>query len=287
MTNLPLFSVLIANYNNGKYLLGAIDSVRNQTYTNWEIILVDDASTDNSQELYKELENDERIHIYYNKQNKGCAYTKHMCATKAHGIFCGYLDPDDQLLSNALQDSVSKLSESNDNVLSFSRFYICDAQMNIIKESRKLDLQGLSYLERRDYCPEHFAAFRRSAYEQMGGLDISLKAAVDQDLYFRLEELGKIVVIDKITYKYRDSPTSLSSRKFWCDYWNIILRHQTCIRRGLLVDNISFNDYQTIILTSANEEVKVAIKEKEEEIRSSLAYRLGRFLLKPLKIFKR
>ena len=46
--NQPLFSVLIANYNNGKYLMEAIESVRQQTYINWEIILVDDASTDNS-----------------------------------------------------------------------------------------------------------------------------------------------------------------------------------------------------------------------------------------------
>ena len=44
----PLFSVLIANYNNGKYLMDAIESVRQQTYTNWEIILVDDSSTDNA-----------------------------------------------------------------------------------------------------------------------------------------------------------------------------------------------------------------------------------------------
>ena len=52
MTNQPLFSVLIANYNNGKYLMDAIESVRKQTYTNWEIILVDGASTYDSHELY-------------------------------------------------------------------------------------------------------------------------------------------------------------------------------------------------------------------------------------------
>ena len=52
----PLFSILIANYNNGKYLMDAIESVRQQTYANWEIILVDDASTDNSHELYNELD---------------------------------------------------------------------------------------------------------------------------------------------------------------------------------------------------------------------------------------
>ena len=103
MTNQPLFSVLIANYNNGKYLMDAIESVRKQTYTNWEIILVDDSSTDNSHELYKELDQDERIHIFLNDQNRGCGYTKRRCAELANGEICGFFDPDDALLSEALE----------------------------------------------------------------------------------------------------------------------------------------------------------------------------------------
>ena len=106
MTNNPLFSVLIANYNNGKYLREAINSVYSQIYTNWEIILVDDASTDNSQEIYSELEKDDRIHIYYNEKNMGCGYTKRRCAELANGELCGFLDPDDALLPHALESHV-------------------------------------------------------------------------------------------------------------------------------------------------------------------------------------
>ena len=73
----PLFSILVANYNNGCYLMEAIESVYAQTYTNWEIIIVDDASTDNSNELYEKLSQDNRIHVYYNDKNMGCAFTKH------------------------------------------------------------------------------------------------------------------------------------------------------------------------------------------------------------------
>ncbi|MBO5404684.1 MAG: glycosyltransferase family 2 protein [Paludibacteraceae bacterium] len=85
MKNSLSFSILIANYNNGKYLMDAIESVRQQTYTNWEIILVDDCSTDNSHELYKEFEKDERIHIFLNNQNRGCGYTKNRCVAEAQG----------------------------------------------------------------------------------------------------------------------------------------------------------------------------------------------------------
>ena len=65
MEKTPLFSVLIANYNNGKYLQEAVDSVLAQTYTNWEIIIVDDKSTDNSAEVYNQYKDDSRFHIYY------------------------------------------------------------------------------------------------------------------------------------------------------------------------------------------------------------------------------
>ena len=71
MIDNPLFSVLIANYNNGRFLMDAINSVRRQTYTNWEIILVDDASSDNSNTLYDLLNSDPRIHLFYNDSNKG------------------------------------------------------------------------------------------------------------------------------------------------------------------------------------------------------------------------
>ena len=79
------FSVLIANYNNGQYLQDALNSVFNQTYSNWEIIIVDDCSTDNSHELYNNYVDDSRIHIYYNNRNYGCGYTKRRCVELAHG----------------------------------------------------------------------------------------------------------------------------------------------------------------------------------------------------------
>lgn len=69
MPHISLFSVLLANNDNGLYLEDALNSVFRQTYHNWEIIIVDDCSTDNSSGLYKKYENDSRIHIYYNDNN--------------------------------------------------------------------------------------------------------------------------------------------------------------------------------------------------------------------------
>ena len=76
MSDTPLFSVLIANYNNGCYLTEAVDSVRGQSYDHWEIVIVDDASTDNSDEVFEELSKDSRIRVFHNDRNHGAGYTK-------------------------------------------------------------------------------------------------------------------------------------------------------------------------------------------------------------------
>lgn len=275
----PLFSVLIANYNNGKYLMDAIESVRQQTYVNWEIILVDDSSTDNSHELYKELKKDERIHIYLNDQNRGCGYTKHRCAELANGELCGFLDPDDELLPNALLDSAQGLLMDEENVISFSRYYYCDDQMNVIAECRLLDLEGQSYFEHHDYCPEHFVAFRASAYKQSEGIDPFIKAAVDQDLYFKVEEHGKAIVIDKFTYKYRKNPEALTGIPYWCFYWNILVRHNVCIRRGLPLEEYAFYDFRNEILSALNRNTELT----KLRICASRDFRLGMRLLAPIR----
>lgn len=268
MKQQPLFSVLIANYNNGKYLMEAIESVRQQTYANWEIVLVDDASTDNSEELYKELENDERIHIYRNEKNMGCGYTKRRCAELVNGEMCGFLDPDDQLLPNAIEDSVTNLIEHPDCVLSFSRFYFCDAEMNVTGECRKLDMHGKSYFENRDYCPEHFVAFRKKAYDKIVGIDALLKAGVDQDLYFKLEEVGGVAIMDKFTYKYRIAQGSVSREDRKAYFWNQVVHINTCERRGVPIEQYVYPDF-----------VSFCEHEKRSgagEVRNSKKYKLGK-----------
>ena len=87
----PLFSVLIANHNDSKYLMEAVESVEAQTYTRWEIIIVDDGSTDNSKELFQELEKNPRIRVFCNGENKGCGFTKRRCLEEAKGEICGFL----------------------------------------------------------------------------------------------------------------------------------------------------------------------------------------------------
>ena len=203
--NEPLFSILIANYNNGRYLQEAIDSVLVQTYKNWEVVLVDDKSTDKSFEIYEKYENDARFHIYYNDENKGCGYTKRRCADLAHGELCGFLDPDDKLTPEALEIMVKTHKVKQNSSLVYSKCYLWD---DATDEKKDLDVVGPikedeSFLVSTKNIVSHFAVFKNEFYYKTSGIDNALTSAVDFDLYVKLEEAGELFFVNSPLYCYR------------------------------------------------------------------------------------
>lgn len=204
-TDCPLFSILIANYNNGRYLQEAIDSVLAQTYTNWEVILVDDKSTDKSFEIYEKYKDDIRFHIYYNEVNKGCGYTKRRCAQLANGELCGFLDPDDKLESNALEIMVRAHQERPNCSLVYSTLSLWDdksGETKVLEDVGAME-NGEDFLISTVKIVSQFAVFKKSFYEKTIGIDMSLSSAVDFDMYVKLEEVGELYFVDTPLYYYR------------------------------------------------------------------------------------
>ena len=304
----PLFSVLIANYNNGKYLMDAVDSVRQQTYTNWEIILVDDGSTDDSEQVYKELVKDERIHIYRNEQNMGCGYTKRRCAELANGEICGFLDPDDALMPNSLELEAQIHVAHPEVAIIYSKPLYCDTDFKVFAYGAvPVFKKGETYLDHRTHGALNFASYKKRYYDMTEGINPKLRAGVDQDLYFRMEEVGKFYVLDEFTYKYvtEGHPQAIScgaANKAPLWYWNIVARRDAFIRRGWdekeLEDDLKWfcdiyiNDQvransQAVIDRLVQDELKTALYKQELQIRNSKPYRLGKALLKPFNWVKK
>ena len=126
------FSVLIAHYNNAEYFMQCYESLKKQTFQDFEIIVVDDCSTDGSFETIQEqCQNYSRIKFFQNPENKGVGFTKRRCVEEASGEICGFVDPDDALTEDAIEISVK--AHDNKCVAAYSQLYFCDENLNVQK----------------------------------------------------------------------------------------------------------------------------------------------------------
>lgn len=231
-----LFSILIANYNNGNFFKDCFESIRAQTYQNFEVIIVDDASGDDSVRIISDMtDGDPRFKIFINDENKGCGFTKGKCAQLASGEYCGYLDPDDALTPDALETVVNALNANPDASLVSSKYLLVDHSMNVVRECThtKPVPEGYSFLTFGRGIVTAFAGFRKLFYDRTDGIDAKFKRAVDQDLYFKLEEVGEFVYIDKFLYLYRKNENSISANDnvFKARYWHYLAMKDAYFRR--------------------------------------------------------
>lgn len=122
---LKLVSIITPVYNAARFLEKTANSVFNQTYTNWEWILVDDCSSDNSWEIMTELQNkDERIRIFQNGTNLKSGKTRNFAIEKAEGVFIAFLDSDDLWHSDKLSIQILFMIKNNYNFTHTSYGYV-------------------------------------------------------------------------------------------------------------------------------------------------------------------
>jgi len=242
----PKFSVLIANYNNARFLSTALKSVYDQTYTNWEIIIVDDSSTDESIEMLSTLEHEDQIKVVYQKKNKGVGVTKREAVNHATGDIVGFLDPDDKLTEDALEESVRAHIEHPNASLTYSLLYTCDKNFNInnIPDWTGVIPEGITNLLSNKVS--HFVSFKRVLYNTTAGIDKRLKLAEDKDLYYRLEEVGDLIFINKPLYYYRIHEGGIASTKdkrVAAYKWAYLAKRNAYLRReNTSIKNIGVSD---------------------------------------------
>lgn len=106
-----LVSIIMPSYNTAKYIEESIKSVLAQTYTNWELLIVDDCSTDNTDEIVQSFLSDERIKYFKNKYNSGAAISRNRALREAKGKWIAFLDSDDLWLPQKLEKQISFMKE--------------------------------------------------------------------------------------------------------------------------------------------------------------------------------
>ena len=109
----PLVSIIIPTFNSEKFISDTITSVQNQTYQNWEMLLVDDGSTDQTQTIITSFLTDKRIQFYPQKQNLGPAKARNVGIDNAKGKYMTFLDADDIWFVDFIEKSINAIIETN------------------------------------------------------------------------------------------------------------------------------------------------------------------------------
>lgn len=118
-----LVSIVMPSYNTGKYIADSIKSIQNQTYKNWELIIVDDCSTDNSLEVIRSF-SEPRIRLLQNKKNSGAAISRNYALREAKGKWIAFLDSDDTWAPEKLEKQI-QFMEKNNYSFTFTDYRIC------------------------------------------------------------------------------------------------------------------------------------------------------------------
>ena len=165
-----LVSVVIPTYNRKNKIINAIDSVIRQTYNNWEIIVVDDFSTDDSYRILSDAyNNDMRIRIYTNESLKGPSGARNTGISKANGEYVAFLDSDDMWEFNHLEIGIEALKKTNTNVFMAS-WYIKkrNGATNLFFDNKKFnDIFNRTVKDMSPQILENYYCFDSSFYEYM------------------------------------------------------------------------------------------------------------------------
>ena len=213
----PRVSVIIPAYNAAVYLPYAIESVIAQTYDAWEIVLVDDGSTDGTLAVadgYRERLGDRLQYIH--QENRGLPAARNTGIRAARGEYIALLDADDVWLPQRLERGVPALDADAQAGLVHARVMRINAEGALIGQLA-VDPKTMSgWIARNIYtrrahivCPT--VMFRRICLEKAGCFDESLRATEDRDLWFRIAQYYKIVFLDEVLAYYRLSPNSMTS----------------------------------------------------------------------------
>ncbi|MDC0637798.1 glycosyltransferase [Flavobacteriaceae bacterium] len=225
----PLVSIVIPTFNRSELLRETLDSVFNQTYHNWECIIVDDNSTDNTKQVISLfLEKDSRFQYYFGPDHKisGANACRNFAFRKSKGDFIQYLDDDDLLDSNKIEAQVKALFNKSSNTIATSKWDFFNEKPKDIK-SQNLDvyrsfeviedfINSLSYSH--GYFPPHAYLIPRSLILRAGEWNEYLKINQDGEFMCRIFTKAENVVFAggaQVYYRqHNGSRTSaLNSRK--------------------------------------------------------------------------
>ncbi len=213
---MPAVTVLMAVYNAMPYLPATLDSVLNQTFTDFEFLIINDGSTDRSPEVLRSYAaRDSRIRLI-ERENRGFVPSLNQGLELARGEFLARIDADDLCTPTRLADQVEHLRAHPDCVLVGGFVQLIDHKDRPLRTLRlPIDHADIDrhHLAGHTSIPHPVATFRLAAAKALGGYNPRYESAEDLDLWLRLAEVGTLHNIPRVLVRYRQHDNSMSSTR--------------------------------------------------------------------------
>lgn len=269
----PLVSVIVPCYNSAPYLAEALDSVLAQTYVNWECIIADDGSADNSKQIAVTYTQKDKRFKYIHQENKGVSATRNNAIGQSTGKYILPLDADDKIAPAYLAEAI-KVFENEPN----TKLVYCLAAL-FGKKRGKWNLPPYSYknllIENLIFCS---AVFKKADFDKTSGYDIKMvEGFEDWDFWLSfLTETDRVFQIPRVLFYYRLKDTSrntdLDEAKQRQLRTAIYKKHESIYTKYFSQPDMLFEYYKE--------------NKKYEGINSSMTYRLGVILLWPYRFIR-
>ena len=212
----PFISVVIPLYNKEKYIKATIDSVLNQNFLDFEIIVVNDGSTDDSFKIVENIE-DSRIRLYTNK-NHGLSYSRNYGIKKAKAEYIAFLDADDLWVEDFLETIKHLIKTNNKNSVFATNVKVLQPNKIPIIISKPIDnnyikiIKEYFKLDKNIFCPSSLV-INKSVFEEAGYFDESINYGEEYDFYIRCFSIYNLVYYSDFKVYYRTGlPDQLTAR---------------------------------------------------------------------------
>lgn len=207
-----LVSIIMPSYNTGRFIKETIESVLAQTYSNWELIIVDDCSTDNTDEVVNQYLTDERIHYIKNDTNSGAAVSRNRALREAKGKWIAFLDSDDLWEQDKLQKQISFMRD-NDYHFSYTNYIEIDEESKANGKSvtgpKRISKHGMY-----NYCWMGCLTVMYNA-EKVGLIQIAdIKKNNDYAMWLKVCKKANCYLLDETLARYRKRSGSISNHGY-------------------------------------------------------------------------
>lgn len=213
----PTVSINLCCYNSEEYLRETLDSIANQTYKNWELIIINDGSTDSTESIIYEYINQGFPIIYHFQENKGLGYSRNEALKRSQGEYIAFIDHDDLWMPEKLEKQILFFKSNSGIDFLYSNFYMLDQDKGKKTVVHK-KLQPIGFVF------EHFlyrypvgiltVLVRKSAFDKLEELfDVRLKLSEEYDIFMRILYFGQASYIATPLAVYRIH-SNMSSLRF-------------------------------------------------------------------------